>query len=738
VDQIVTYTVTPTSEADGCDGMTFEVEITVKSEPVGADPEPMTCSDVPLNIVLQSLITNGMAGVTFSWSAADNPNVTGETTGTSTAGTITDVLTNVSGGDQIVVYTVTPTGANGCEGDAFTVTVTVKAEPTVDPSPNSACIGVPTTIFGNPSPGSAPVVAYKWTLQSSSVVGPFSINGTPIFGAAGQMFLTENINITFPFGNPSAGLLAFTYQVEDANGCFSDIDVHTVTFVTQPNSGTANAPYNNPAHPGADFCSDFGAINLPSLLSGEDAGGVFMLVSGGGTVVGDTYNPVGIDGPGITQVVISYTVTAMAPCPGSATTLLYLNIQPTPDAGIPNPVANNDVCTDTDAFNLFDLIQNYDTGGTWSEITLSGGPLNPVTGIYDPSNVAGGSYQFSYTVFPMAPCANPDVVTVQVNVSEKATADAGPDQTICFSGTATLAGSFGGTAASATWSNYAPGTISDPNDPNAIFTPDASQYGTTVTLIWTTNDPDGVNFPCPPAVDEVDIIVEPIPMAEAQDDDGNGDPVAETVCNGAAPLTTIDVTVIDGNDYLISNITAGANISGVTRTAGDTPADGDQLEPGALTNANTTMSETVVYEITPYTYGPNGMNDDGLGDDCLGTPFTVTITVEPTPAAMAIDDDGNGNANTETICNGDVPLTTVDVTALDGNNYLISNVTAGPNISGGITAPGDTKADGAAIETGNLTNANPTMSETVIYEITPYTYGQNETDDNGTGDDCLG
>ncbi len=68
------------------------------------------------------------------------------------------------------------------------------------------------------------------------------------------------------------------------------------------------------------------------------------------------------------------------------------------------------------------------------------------------------------------------------------------DQTICSTGTATLAGIIGGSAASATWSGgtgtYAPNNTTL----NAVYTPSAAEITAgTVTLTLTTNDPAG---PC--------------------------------------------------------------------------------------------------------------------------------------------------------------------------------------------------------------------------------------------------
>ncbi|MBK8293096.1 MAG: hypothetical protein IPK96_21370 [Flammeovirgaceae bacterium] len=71
-----------------------------------------------------------MIGTTYSWLAVDNPNVSGETTVVpGTAIVINDVLNNITNVDQVVVYTVTATSNNGCAGDPFTVSITVRPEP---------------------------------------------------------------------------------------------------------------------------------------------------------------------------------------------------------------------------------------------------------------------------------------------------------------------------------------------------------------------------------------------------------------------------------------------------------------------------------------------------------------------------------------------------------------------------------------------------------------------------------
>lgn len=94
--------------------------VTVNPKPVGTANTLTINSGASVNQTLSANLSS-----TYSWSAADNPNVTGETTTTSTSSDITDVLINSTGTTQQVVYTVIPTSTSGCVGDAFMITVNV-------------------------------------------------------------------------------------------------------------------------------------------------------------------------------------------------------------------------------------------------------------------------------------------------------------------------------------------------------------------------------------------------------------------------------------------------------------------------------------------------------------------------------------------------------------------------------------------------------------------------------------
>ncbi len=292
--QTVIYTVTPTS-TNGCVGNPFTVTVTVNPEPVGVDPAPLTCSDVALNVDLDATTSN-LASDTFSWIATDNADVTGETTTTSTATSITDNLVNISGTSQTVIYTVTPTSSNGCAGNPYTITVTVNPAPIFDVIANAAyCnndaatainfntnvsgatitwtstvdVGFGTSGNGNipaytaTNTGTTPVTTtvtvtatgsgcvttttFTVTVNPTPTVNTVSTpetcnelnNGTasitPIVGTAPFNYQWNNGDVTANITALSAG--TYTATVTDANGC----STITSTTVTQPAPLTATA-----------------------------------------------------------------------------------------------------------------------------------------------------------------------------------------------------------------------------------------------------------------------------------------------------------------------------------------------------------------------------------------------------------------------------------------------------------------------------------------------------------------
>jgi large repetitive protein len=130
----VVYTFVPVGN-NGCAGDEFTVTVTVESEPVVADQSLTICSDQPLEANFNSSSTVAAAtynitnlqlnGLTVS---AGNAAVSN---GLTAADLADDAFTNPTNGAIDVVYTVVPVTAGGCEGDAFTITITVNPEPVI-------------------------------------------------------------------------------------------------------------------------------------------------------------------------------------------------------------------------------------------------------------------------------------------------------------------------------------------------------------------------------------------------------------------------------------------------------------------------------------------------------------------------------------------------------------------------------------------------------------------------------
>lgn len=94
----------------------------VAKGPVSAPVKAFLASGTELEVDLTQGFAGGAEGVTFKWTAEDNPNVDGEIL--SGEGNILKggTLTNLTTKKQSVVYTVVPTLPNGCQGLPFTVT----------------------------------------------------------------------------------------------------------------------------------------------------------------------------------------------------------------------------------------------------------------------------------------------------------------------------------------------------------------------------------------------------------------------------------------------------------------------------------------------------------------------------------------------------------------------------------------------------------------------------------------
>jgi len=294
---------------------------------------------------------------------------------------------------------------------------------------------------------------------------------------------------------------------------------------------------------------------------------------------------------------------------------------PTVDAGGPDTVCQSSTPL---AITLSDAsVGGGADSAAWS--ITSGGVLSSTAYTATPDAItftpdAGftGTVTLTLTTNALGGCT-PASDTRTIVVLPEATVNAGLNDTICADGSASLAGSIGGAATSATWSTSGDGTFADSTLLNTVYTPGSSDStGGTVTLTLTTNDPAG---DCGPVSDDVVITINPVATVEAG--------VSDTVCQSDSPAAIL---------------LSGVSIGGSALTAAWSTS-----ALGALSNtAQTATPGNVTYTPQPGSYGTDTLilTTNATGECPAATDIRL-IVIEPAPIVIA--------GGPDTICEEEIP-----------------------------------------------------------------------------------
>jgi hypothetical protein len=181
--------------------------------------------------------------------------------------------------------------------------------------------------------------------------------------------------------------------------------------------------------------------------------------------------------------------------------------------------------------------------------------------------------------------------SLPISVTERATASAGTDITMCSGSTINLAGIIGGSATSSTWSASS-GTFSDVASLTSTYTPSITSGVVQLTLV--TNDPDGAG-PCTPAVSTFNVTV-----------------------NLAAGISAgTNQTICSGNTVQLSGFLTGSAFLGTWS------APSGNFSSATLQNAVYTPPTNASgnYVLTFTSNDPAGV--------CPAVSSTITVTVNP-------------------------------------------------------------------------------------------------------------
>ena len=236
-----------------------------------------------------------------------------------------------------------------------------------------------------------------------------ALNGSPDTGGAWIDEDGAGVSIANPsmvvFEGLAGGDYDFSYNIAANADCPSASATLTVSIIEFADAGT----------PGGVFLCEGSAmpVNLLSILNGTpDAGGVWSDLTGSGVDISDPTN-VDLSGLGVGTYPFLYIVSATDPCTSPASTVT-ITIDTAPNAGT---ASSTQICNSgTAVISLENELGPHDLGGNWTDLNTSGVDLSDPNSVSF-ANVAGGAYQYMYTIPATGSCPEAEQV-VTVNVIE--------------------------------------------------------------------------------------------------------------------------------------------------------------------------------------------------------------------------------------------------------------------------------------------------------------------------------
>ncbi|MFV8337097.1 LamG-like jellyroll fold domain-containing protein [Flavobacterium sp. RSP29] len=484
---IITLTLTP-NVPTGCSIISATRTITINAAPtVNAGSPDIVCQSPTPSAITLSGASIGGGATTGAWSVTSGGGSLSDTAQTTTPSTVTYTpAVNFSG---TVTLTLTTNAPTGCSVESTTRTISVNATPTVN-------AGGPNTVCQSGTPSAITLIGA--TIGGGATTGAWAItSGGGLLSSTAQT--TTPATVTYTPAVNFSGTVTLTLTTNTPTGCSVISATRTITINAAPtvNAGSPDIVCQS---------STPSAITLSGAsIGGGATTGAWSVTSGGGSLSDTaqtatpstvTYTPV-VNFSG--TVTLTLTTNALSGCSViSAVKTITVNAAPTVNAGGTVTVCQSPTPS---AITLSSAsIGGGATTGAWS-ITLGGGTLSstaqtatPATITYTPVANFSGTVTLTLTTNALTACSAVSA-TRTISVNEASKVSAGINQTICSNTTATMAGSFGGGAASATWSTSGSGTFNN-NTPTAIYSPSATDINSgTVTLTYSTNDPIG---PCGP------------------------------------------------------------------------------------------------------------------------------------------------------------------------------------------------------------------------------------------------
>lgn len=634
--------------------------------PANAGPDQTTCTASSVTLAATAPVIG--SGI---WSLISGPNSPVFSNATSP----TSTLSNLIAGEYILEWKTY--NGTSCPESTDQVSINV-TEPAAAGSDYSTCLEGPLYLTGND--GSTGTWSY--------VSGP----NTPTITRTGNN--SASVTGLIP------GDYIFRYTIPAEGSCPETSDDIEVTI---------NGQITTPPNAGSDqnFC-DAGPLAIQLGATAPDPGttGLWTKLSGpaGGNFVNATNPNTVFANPGYGIYVFNWTVSA-----GSCTSsdqVRVENAQP-PSAAVPE--GNNAICGSTT-----ELTATPPTVGTGKWAQVSGPTAATFSSLILPTTTVsnltetGGVYVFSWTVSNgtlCTPTTNNVTITVIANLT---TPNAGPDQTICVSGNATLAANTI-TVGTGAWSKFSgpAGSFSNTASPTSTFTPTVAG---TYVLRWTTTNLSCTFF------DDMTLTVDPLP----------------TTSNAGIPFSVCQFQPLSLNGNVpIVGTGLWTQVSGPTAavfadatsptTAVFGTQEGAYVFRWTITSGNCTASSSnvtvTINELPPLA--------DAGGDQTICNTSTATLSGNNPGAATGTWTFVSNAGNTATITNPNLFNTTVNgiSTGTTRLKWTISNGSCSPySDEVQITKPSDLTTSPLTANAVICQGGTITLSTIPSGSLSPYTY----------------
>ena len=367
-------------------GSTYSVNVNVSTFPTISAPNGTSICEAGIVQLQGSLFPNAVN----AWESLNTGIATVNSSG---------LVTGVAAGTVNILYR----NLGGC-----TTTIPITVKPSLVPIITCGAITPSSITFNwNSLPGASTYVRYS------------QLNGGPITSLGSDAPFTFTINNL----SPQDQVTFYVVATGTAGNCFQ-LGQASCSTTPCPDAGTNGF---------TTICdTSTASINLFSLITGEDLGGVWTRTGGTGGVfnsVAGVFTP----NSGATTSTFTYTISGSGPCPND-TSIATININQQPDAGTDGSTT---ICeTSTASINLFSLIIGEQPGGTWTRLTGTGGTFNSAVGVFTP-NIGATTSTFRYTAVASAPCLN-DISIATININQQPDAGTDGSITICETSTTSI------------------------------------------------------------------------------------------------------------------------------------------------------------------------------------------------------------------------------------------------------------------------------------------------------------